>query len=111
MDTDAIDRITDVGPWRLVGTNEVVVNNKANLASTPLIPIDHDESGEPAFKEVWTGRSVGGRGGASCGSWTISAFDAETIIGHTAFEDSSWTDHLGPPIDCSTPAGLYCLQQ
>jgi len=111
MNTDAIDRIADVGPWHLVGANEIVFNNKANLASTPIVAIDHDESGEYTFTDVWTGTSVGGRGGATCGSWTISSSDIDAIVGHSTYEDSFWTEYPNFSHDCSAPAGLYCIEQ
>ncbi|MFL5321038.1 MAG: hypothetical protein ACJ790_15370, partial [Myxococcaceae bacterium] len=53
--TDAIDRISDVGPWYLVFISAVqsgdlppykVFNNKANLKTTPLLGINFSEKAD-----------------------------------------------------------------
>src|SRR5579862_7065150 len=77
---DAIDRVSDVGPWyRLDGHR--VFDNKAGLMQTPQAPIDVDETGTTDHAEnVWTGTNVGGRvsdgdGGSvlDCMDWSTSA--------------------------------------
>ncbi len=75
--TDAIDRITGAGPWYLVNRATIVFNNKANLTTAPIVPVDGNENGGPALKfdHYWTGTDVGGKKAASghnCSNWTSS---------------------------------------
>ncbi len=113
---DAGPRMADVGPWYLVGSSTKVFNNKANLAGTPLAPIDRDENGTPiSFGDhVWTGTSNGGlRTDASCLNWQDESGEGVGTIG-TVGNPGSWTDdpQAGPaPCSADDQFHLYCFEQ
>lgn len=110
--TNAIDRITEVGPWyRMDGLK--AFNNKANLMLSPLVAIDHDENrrmipGEGL--EVWTGTSVGGKSsGLDCDHWSVGAANRPATAGLPISKDMRWSD--GGPVDCGLERRLYCIEQ
>ncbi len=118
---NAIDRISDVGPWyRLDGYR--VFDNKAQLMQTPQAPIDVDETGAINHAQnVWTGTSVGGTvsdgdGGSvlDCQDWNTSGSNQTPPlpigrIGSTNFKDGQWTD-VGTDT-CNQLDRIYCFEQ
>lgn len=104
----AIDRITGNGPWMLLNTTRAF-NNKANLSTLPLVPINIDENGHQATspRSVWTGtNSGGGASSSNCSGWNStgtygSVGDFATVSDWTA----SSTD------GCNQTAHLYCFEQ
>lgn len=109
---NAIERITDVGPWFLVGTATRAFNNKANLTTIPLNAIERNEQGTlipgGSSVQVWTGTSNGGvRTTNTCTSWTsTTAFQGDT---GTAQSASAWT--AGSPAYCQASCRMYCIEQ
>lgn len=71
--TRAPDRITGTGPWVLVGTTTIVFNNKANLSTLALAPIDRNENGGFVGGVAWTGTATGGAAALDCSAWTTSS--------------------------------------
>jgi hypothetical protein len=106
---NAIDRISDVGPWfRLDGAR--AFNNKANLGSTPLSPLSIDEHGAYASVMVWTGTVAGGNSADStCLGWTNTFYNDDGGHGISTESGTGWTD-VGP-WPCNKTAHLYCLEQ
>lgn len=114
---DAIDRIPDVGPWYLL--NETIVfNNKINLATTPLVPIDITEHGLPVPVNdcVWTNTAVGGRKVAECvweetqlGSGQPNPCGGAHQCGFARKTDNTWTSWTSS--GAMTSCRLYCFQQ
>jgi hypothetical protein len=114
--TNAIDRIADVGPWYLTdGT--LVFHNKANLATTALAAINRNENGAPVnqwdgsyAQWVWTGTQIGGvRAAQTCNDW--SSVSGNGAVGRFDAPDQ-WTGNGS--LDCSGDSyhmHLYCLQQ
>jgi hypothetical protein len=114
--TNAIDRIADAGPWFLRdGTR--VFNNKANLATTALAPININENGAHVQRwdgsnthYVWTGTQIGGvRTNLTCSDWSSTAG-----MGSVGELDSAeqWTGN--GQLDCvgiTYLMHLYCLEQ
>lgn len=102
----AHDRVTGTGPWQLVGSGTTVFNNRAGLATTPLAPIDRDETGALRSTYAWTGTTTGGGpSGYDCSGWEFGSYgtagDPETPSSWTAFGDRS----------CSNTYALICLEQ
>lgn len=106
---NAIDRISDVGPWfRLDGVK--VFNNRANLGSTPLSALEIDEHGAPTSASVWTGTVAGGSSGDStCYGWSTTSSYYDGGQGLSSATGSGWTDAFAWP--CDQTAHLYCLEQ
>lgn len=71
--TRAPDRITGNGPWVVVGTTTTAFNNKANLSTLPLAPIDRNENGGSVGGVAWTGTATGGAPSSDCTGWTTSS--------------------------------------
>lgn len=110
--TDAIDRINDVGPWYLVGTDTVVFNNKANLTTLPLTWIHITELGiEPAlYTNAWTGTLTGGNKSIDlCADWTSNNIGVRGLTGYVYLGTTNWTQSSNPA--CSSKWHLYCIQQ
>jgi len=109
--TDAADRIAEAGPWyRLDG--QKAFNNKANLMTAPLVPLNVDENRRQIIlpAEVWTGTRVGGRASAlDCNGWGGGAFNGNATTGSTDGVDQRWTD--ATLTRCAEKARLYCLEQ
>ncbi len=121
--TDAIERIEGVGPWyRLDGV--MVFNNTAHLRTTPLVPIDRDEFGEPGCNgRVWTGTGTGGDAlpigrYPHCQNWTAgwsanSDGTENDAIAGSCSELGGWTDHQdfsARNFSCGWDAHLYCFE-
>jgi hypothetical protein len=114
---DAADRLLDVGPWYLAGTDTVVFHNVDTMRNTPLVPIDRNEHGaEMPPASVWTGTLVGGTVGFDdCDQWWPDA-DTAGVVGDLSSSTSTWTDTeagagTGVGFRCSERAHLYCIQQ
>jgi hypothetical protein len=110
--TNAIDRITEVGPWyRMDGLK--AFNNKSNLMTSPLVAVDHDENrrmipGEGL--EVWTGTALGGRAsGLDCDQWTAGTANRPATAGLPISKDQRWSD--GGVVDCGLERRIYCIEQ
>ncbi len=114
--TDAIDRITDVGPWVQVGSADIVFNNKANLSTIPLKGIALTEQGtnigSGTQQYAWTGSDNGGTRFnsqcASAGSWSSTSSADFGRVG-TADSTSLWT--ANGSLACNTLNHLYCVEQ
>ena len=114
--TDAIDRIKEVGPWYLLDGN-LVFKNKANFESVPISIIDISESGKTLDKEwVWTGTNIGGiKTEINCGNWAINSItenesnNGEGTVGTTGLKSYSWTQLSSDT--CNKSNHLYCIQQ
>lgn len=114
---DAIDRIQDLGPWYLMNETRAF-NNKANLATTPLVPIDITEHGLPVPVNdcVWTNTAVGGRKIAECvweqtqlGSGDPVPCGGAHQCGFARKTDNTWTSWTSS--GSMTRCRLYCFQQ
>lgn len=104
----AIDRMTGVGPWRLV-SGEPVASSKATLAGGALLhAIDHDEKGVAvAADRVWTGTGTDGKYLTNdCDRWSAGGDDGR--VGATDAVDATWTT-VG--VDgCGKLRRIYCFQ-
>jgi hypothetical protein len=117
--TNAIDRIADVGPWYFVGLPIKVFNNKANLATLPLRPVAVTERGEvlSSSQAVWSATDVGGKrvsstAAYSCQNWTDDGFTSSSQkapTGDASRADNGWT--YSSSEYCYQSLRLYCLQQ
>lgn len=112
----ALSRINDVGPWFSVDGKQKYFNNKAGLATSPLVLVSMDEKGkvvntsggEPG--DVWTGTAAGGTATpADCGGWIDASSSATGTYGLLA-SITSWTE-AGSPSFCSGTRRLYCIEQ
>jgi hypothetical protein len=111
---NAIDRLTDNGPWYLVDGTTLVFPNKAAIASLPMTVIDRDELDAlpSGFNEnVWTGTNASGAlaGTDTCTDWTNGTAFGYGSGGKYTHSDSVWTD--GSPSSCANAkAHLYCFE-
>lgn len=105
--TNAIDRIADVGPWYLVDGTTKVFNNKANLATSPLQVINRNENGGLVSADVWTGTSAGGTASDSCNGWATINSGSGRYGNSTS--TANWTDYSYD--SCYEKKHLYCFEQ
>lgn len=113
---DAIDRVSDVGPWYDLG-GTLIFSNKANLATVPLAGLWKDETGASLGSDrIWTGTAVGGQyiedlgpGSKPCGDWMDASISSTAKIGQIGRRDSAWTAFAGTT--CDQQAHLICFEQ
>jgi hypothetical protein len=112
---NAVDRITDVGPWFLVDGVTKVFNNKINLTTNPIAAINMDENGAYLNGSVWTGTVAGGtKDTINCLDWTDgSTLDVRgrTGLALSQINDARWTYEPGSGAPCSSDFRLYCIEQ
>jgi len=111
--TDAIDRISDVGPWFLVDRCTKIFDNKASIAvSGPRVGIDRSEFGALVVRNAWTGtKSTGRKDFFACKDWTndqpIAGY--EGTVGLPGQSGTFWTESSSNP--CRILNSLYCFEQ
>lgn len=113
--TNAIDRITGDGPWKLVDGTAVFAN-KAALAMPPSVAIDLDEHGaQPGGADnMWTGTLANGTASAyTCMDWTSTSSNDAGSTGMRVNADATWTDSgAGYSLLCSNAQPrIYCFEQ
>jgi Protein of unknown function (DUF1554) len=109
----AIDRIADVGPWYSIDGKKVF-NNKANLTTIPLSPIEKTEQNTYQLGNVWTGSEQGGTpSGDDCSAWTVGDDQANGAIGTPAEHQSAGWGGQSPAQawPCSFSQALICFEQ
>ena len=104
--TDAIDRVSSLGPWHFVN-GPMVFENHAQLYAEPLYALDHDERGDRVYPaQIWTGTYAGGkRATETCDDWTATTHTGRFGADATTF---AWTD-FGFSY-CSNPYHLLCIE-
>ncbi len=114
---DAIDRISDVGPWYLVDGKTRVFNDKANLLTAPLAPISLDERGHAwagtGYYGVWSGSSEQGTRDTHsdfCADWTSDSGIDDATVGDPETTTQRWGGG-GAPLDCTSESSLICFEQ
>lgn len=115
---DAIDRLTDDGPWELV-TGQLVFATKAAIVDPltgPAAGIGRDETGaflEPTEEYAWTGTGATGvhAPGATtnCMAWTATAGEAGIAGAIGSTEPDDWTSVGQTP--CGDFNHLICFEQ
>jgi hypothetical protein len=98
--TNAIDRITDVGPWYLFDGTEAFAD-KASLTDFPTYSVEVDENADRGGGGRWTGTDLFGRAQDTCTNWTT-----EDGFGEAA---DSWGSTT--PRNCFQMRHLYCIEQ
>ncbi len=112
---DAIDRVTDAGPW--VDLDDTVIfPDKGSLAMVPSASLWLDETGTSLSSDyVWTGTGFGGvhvaalQGEPPCEEWTSSAMTDQAKVGQVGMADVAWTADSNTT--CDQQAHLICLEQ
>jgi hypothetical protein len=109
----ALDRQVGPGPWYQEladGGLLLTFNNRANLKTSPIIPLQVDELGRSFSAKYWTGTTPGGRPSTStCLNWTsLGNLDGGTV-GTTGTIDGDWT--ADSTYACSKVASLLCVEQ
>lgn len=102
------DDLADVGPWFTVpdgaGFAEKVFNNKANLATSPLVAVVNDERGVPTNEAFWVGD-----GTEHCDDWHTSV---GTYVGSAAYVGGGTSWRSGDyDATCDVTLRLLCFQQ
>lgn len=114
--TDAINRIADVGPWYWTDKTTLVAASKAALASGSIQnPIRKYQNGTDTGVGLptWTGtlssglRAPGPDG--NCSDWT-NAIGGTALVGDTFATSGDWTNE-SPPFGCGGNAHFYCFEQ
>ena len=111
---NAIDRISDVGPWYQEKNDSTLVltfRNRANLVVSPLARLYVDEQGRgSAFDNTryyWTGTQAGGAASSTtCTNWTSAGAGSSGLVGPGT---SNWS--AGSPDSCSASWALVCIEQ
>lgn len=113
--TNAIDRINDVGPWYGMGTNTVVAYTKAGFAYTPVSAVGRDQNGAGNTNQhdIWTGTQLGGTRipGSTCQGWTSTAMQLGAAVREYGPGTAGWT--YGSSQFCTNGSAAYlaCIQQ
>jgi hypothetical protein len=108
----AADRITGAGPWKKLDSGRTTVfNNKANLSTLPLAPIDYNENGQSVGSSgsvgVWTGTGNGG-GAASGGHCYGFTSTMTTGAQGDATSTNNWTAYTTQ--GCGNSGRIYCFE-
>lgn len=103
--------LADSGPWYLPGGQGKlgfkVFNNKANLSTTPLVPLNTDERAFELADEhpkVWTGVS-----GDDCNGWSSNSASLMGGYGSALTSGAEW--RAAGNGSCSIKFHLYCVEQ
>jgi hypothetical protein len=114
----ASSRVVANGPWYQQTTSGALVltfNNRANLATAPLVQINVDENGAalpPGTTLVWTGTASGGAIANACTTWTAGATTGTIGTYGRVGAGASLADWTGYATqDCSATASLICLEE
>jgi hypothetical protein len=107
---NAVDRVTDVGPWyRMDGM--MVFANKAGLTGHPMVAINRTENNTVAAGLAaipFTGTSDGGaKNAATCTDWTSDTGTGE--CGQATATNKNWTEFMA--LSCGVAYSLYCFEQ
>ena len=112
----AVDRLSGNGPFVLVGSNQTVAANKAELVSgTIQNPINRSESGALTNGAVWTGTDPDGTKadtGNFCDGWTNATNASAGQTGSTSSTNAFWTN--GNQVFCDVdalPVRLFCFER
>ena len=115
--SDAIDRIPDVGPWYLVNGYTRVFHSKAHLEENPIAHLAMDEAGVligqgGQGRYVWTGTGYGGLKNRHCLDWADNTVSNSGMIGDLQATDRAWTEASEPLQEsCNLFHHLYCFEQ
>jgi hypothetical protein len=112
--TDARDRVADVGPWFLVGGTDTIFADLADLGTEPSISINVDEFGNSTSGKAWTGTGLGGIAISCptndfCQGWTSQFNGNGGMAGNPAATDFKWTQD--GCTNCDQELRLYCIEQ
>lgn len=106
----APSRVVGNGPWRLVGSEELVFASAAALRGYPAHAIDRDEYGSsPQSTGVWTGTlNQGVASDDTCADWTTGTWTAHGVTGFP-YSTDSWTSDVS--LDCDGTNALLCIEE
>jgi hypothetical protein len=105
------DRVTQAsGPYVLVDGTRVADDWDDLVDGTILAPINLDANGVLRSGEVWTGTLASGFSypSSDCAAFTNGSTGV-ALCGASNSTTSTWTENITPA--CSTPLGLYCIEQ
>ena len=106
----APSRITGGGPWRLVGSDQLVFASAASLRGYPSNPLDRDEYGKQTTNGIWTGTlDQGFAASDTCADWTEGDWNAHGVSGFPQMP-SEWTSD-GATYGCDIENALLCIEQ
>lgn len=111
--TNAIQRITDVGPWYLPDRKTLVFPNLAAIAANqnPAVAIDRDEKNTLVQQNVgvWTGTNRNGTANANnCQGFTANGAVAG-LTGRVNNNNGNWTEADNQI--CQAQNRIYCFEQ
>ena len=108
--TNAINRIADVGPWYLLD-GRMVFANKAGLTGNPMVRLNVNENGNAnSVLFPWTGTNANGtKAATNCNNWTNGTAGMQGECGNTGSTTATWT--AGGPLPCFIQYNLFCFEQ
>jgi hypothetical protein len=112
---NAIDRITEVGPWYRVDGTTKVFNNKTSMTIDALASIT-DENGGAGITHVWTGTAQNGTAATNhCTDWTDGTGGSNGEVGLSTgvagdAAVGNWAD-AAQTAACNGARHLYCIEQ
>ncbi|MBI4821384.1 MAG: hypothetical protein HY791_34310 [Deltaproteobacteria bacterium] len=116
---DAIDRVSDVGPWYRLDRKTLLFASKAELAEGPRTRIDPTEQTEDwescarsgsCGLTFWSGTDLYGRRTSdNCLDWTVYNRPAIATVGRADVSGPSWV--AASSILCSAYLALLCIEQ
>lgn len=131
--TDAISRVPNAGPWRILDKegkqSEIAFDNKEAWEGYPKVNVNNTEFGKTLSQlststtteipYTWTGTQLGGKKkGCHCADWTSAANFTENCPGsdyggligsrEARKNDQEWTDYGSNP--CNAESGILCYQ-
>ncbi len=105
------DRVTQAsGPYVLVDGTRVADDWDDLVDRTILTPINLDANGVIRRGDIWTGTLATGASYATsdCGAFNNGS-SGMALCGASNSTTETWTENITPA--CSTPLGLYCIEQ
>jgi hypothetical protein len=109
--TNAIDRLSDVGPWYRLDQQTKLFADRAALTQGPLGPIEDPTDANAGIRsQFWSGTLLDGTASTgNCTDWTSYVGGGTATVGRTDTAGSGWVDPT--PLSCSKYLSLLCFEQ
>jgi hypothetical protein len=107
---NALDRLTDVGPWYRLDQQTELFESRASIVNGPLAPISDQHTAVDDTRNLfWSGTLLDGTASAdNCNDWRGWVALLATV-GRVDTPGQGWVDPN--PLSCSTYLALLCFEQ
>jgi hypothetical protein len=108
---NAIERLSDVGPWYRLDQQTKLFDSRAAITQGPLVPIeDPTDAGAGMRSLFWSGTLLDGTASTGdCSDWTSYVGGGTATVGRADTAGSGWVDPT--PLSCSKYLSLLCFEQ